>query len=122
MLEQEGYNLIGAAIEVYNIQGFGLLEEIYQESLEIELKIRNIEYSSKMQLKTSYKGHTLTKTFIPDLVVYKEIIIELKSVKKLAIEHHAQILNYMKLTNKPVSILINFSNPNELEWKRFILS
>ena len=56
MLKQEGYDLMGAAFEVYNVLGFGMAEEIYQQSLEIELGLRNIPFQSKTDIEVAYKG------------------------------------------------------------------
>jgi len=63
-LSQEGYQIIGTAFEVYNEQGFGLSEEIYQESMEIELDSRSISFSSKESLQVRYKNHHLQKSLI----------------------------------------------------------
>ena len=112
---------MGAAFEVYTEQGYGMGEEIYQESLEIELGLRHIPYSSKAELELTYKGFALKKTYIPDLLVHNEIICELKSVKALLPEHEAQLLNYMRISRKAVGYLLNFGTPKEIEWKRFIL-
>ena len=60
MLKQEGYDLMGATFEVYNVLGYGMAEEIYQQSLEVELGLRNIPYQSKADIQVTYKGHTLT--------------------------------------------------------------
>ena len=119
---EEGYALMAAAFEVHNIQGGGLLEEIYQESLEIELELRGIVYQSKAELKVFYKERTLKKTYIPDLLVFNEIVVELKSVSALAPEHEAQLLNYMRITRHPIGYLINFGPVGKLQWKRFLLS
>lgn len=121
-LGNEGYNLIGAAFEVHRELGGGLSEEIYQESLEIELRLQAIEYSSKEELKVHYKGHELEKRYVPDLLVSHEIVTELKSVKALNNEHERQLLNYMTITKKAVGYLINFGPMDKLEWKRFILN
>jgi GxxExxY protein len=120
--QQEGYMLMGAAFEVYNDRGYGLAEEIYQECMEIELGLRNIPFSSKEQLLCTYKGRELKKRYIPDLFVFAGIVVELKSVSQLVPEHEAQLLNYMRITRKPVGYLINFGHKDTLEWKRFILS
>ena len=56
MLKQEGYDLIGAAFEVYNTLGYGMAEEIYQQSLEIELGMRNIAYQSKSEIEVDLQG------------------------------------------------------------------
>ena len=121
-LAQEGYSLMGAVFEVYNEQGHGLGEEIYQESLEFELHFRGIGFSPKWQLTVYYKGRELKKKYIPDLIVFGEIIVELKSVKALLPEHEAQLLNYMRITRTAVGYPGNFGKPKEVEWKRFILS
>jgi GxxExxY protein len=118
----EGYALMGAAFEVFNELKSGLSEEIYQESLEVELSMREIPYSSKAQLNVWYKGQCLEKTYIPDLWVFGQLIVELKAVKKLLPEHEQQLLNYLHITKKPVGYLINFGAGSAVEWKRFILS
>ncbi len=120
--KDEGYKLMGAAFEVYNEQGFGLAEEIYQESLEIELETRMIPFCSKQELRCFYKGRELKKRYVPDLLVFGCLVVELKSVSQLAPEHEAQLLNYMRITRQPVGYLINFGHKDTLEWKRFILS
>ena len=121
IFKQEGYNLIGAAMEVYNQLGSGFLEEIYQECLEIELKLRGIVYESKPKLTIFYKKNKLNKYYQPDLYVYNGIIVELKAIKHLGDNEIAQILNYLKGSEKRVGYLINYGCPTELEWKRFIL-
>ncbi|WP_417851078.1 GxxExxY protein [Thalassoglobus sp.] len=121
MLKQEGYDLMGAAFEVYNVLGYGMSEEIYQQSLEIELGLRNIPFLSKAVVNVVYKDWKLTTKYQPDLLVFNEIVVELKAVKTLAPEHEAQLFNYMRISNKKVGYLINYGAANELEWKRIIL-
>ena len=120
--QNEGYRLMGAAFEVYNEQGYGLAEEIYQESLELELKIQEIPFQSKAPLKCFYKNRELNKSYIPDLHVFESIVTELKSVSKALPEHESQLLNYMRISKRPVGYLINFGHKDTLEWKRYILS
>ena len=120
--KDEGYKLMGAAFEVYNEQGCGMAEEIYQESLEIELEMRGIPFRSKQELKCFYKGRELKKRYVPDLFVFEGLVVELKAVNQLLPEHEAQLINYMKITKQPVGYLINFGHKETLEWKRFILS
>lgn len=120
--KDEGYKLMGAAFEVYNEQGYGLAEEIYQESLEMELESRAIPFRTKQELKCFYKGRELKKRFIPDLLAFECLVVELKSVSALAPEHEAQLINYMRITKQPVGYLTNFGHKDTLEWKRFILS
>ena len=113
---------MGAAFEVYNEHGYGLAEEIYQESLEIELESRGIALRSKQELRCFFKGRELKKRYVPDLIVFDCLVTELKSVSQLAPEHEAQLINYLRITKQPVGYLINFGHKDSLEWKRFILS
>ena len=119
--KQEGYDLMAAAFEVYNEQGHGFAEEVYQESLELELGLRRIPFSSKGELEIRYKGVALRKRYVPDLVVFECIIAELKAVKCLLPEHEAQLLNYLKATGFRAGYLLNFGCPSKLEWKRMVL-
>jgi len=121
LFKEEGYKLMGAAFEVYNELGCGLLEEIYQQALEIEFKLREVPFESKKQLEVYYKSRKLDKIYIPDLYVFNGIIVELKSVSELIPEHESQLFNYMKITKTKVGYLINFGHKDELEWKRYII-
>ena len=120
--KDEGYKLMGAAFEVYNEQGHGLAEEIYQESLEIELELRGIAFQTKQELKCFYKGRELKKRYVPDLFAFDCLVVELKAASQLLPEHEAQLINYLRITKQPVGYLINFGHKDTLEWKRFILS
>ena len=113
---------MGAAFEVHREIGGGLLEEIYQESLEIELQERGIPFRAKDEIAVYYKARKLKKRYIPDVVVHEHIVVELKSVKELSSAHEAQLINYMRLSRHPVGYLINFGPIGKLEWKRFVLS
>jgi len=121
-MNEEGYRFMGAAFEVYNEMGEGLAEEIYQESLEIELEDQNIPFRDKESLIVYYKGRPLRKRYIPDLSVYNEILVELKSVNELLPDHEAQLLNYMRVTRKPLGYLVNFGRQKGVQWKRYILN
>lgn len=111
---------MGAAFEVYNEMGNGYLEEVYQECLEQELEARRIPFDSRTELTIRYKNRPIRKRYMPDLMVFREIIVELKAVKQLAPEHEAQLLNYLKATGKQVGYLINYGSANKLEWKRML--
>lgn len=121
MLKQEGYDLMGAAFEVYNVLGFGMAEEVYHQSLEIELGLRQIPFVSKAALAVTYKGKELTTAYRPDLLVFRKIVVELKAVSVLVSEHEAQLFNYLKVSKLNVGYLINFGDSKELQWKRFVL-
>ena len=122
MYKQEGYQLMGAAFEVYNQLGYGMAEEVYQESLEIELGLRGIPFESKQKLRMVYKGRDLTTHYKPDLYVFEAIVVELKAATDLVPEHEAQLFNYLRIARQPVGYLLNFGRKGDLQWKRFILS
>ena len=122
MFKDEGYKLMGAAFEVYNQLGYGMAEEIYQQSLEIELALRGIPFQPKAELIPFYKGNLLQTRYKPDLVVFGGIVVELKAVADLISDHEAQLFNYMRIARQVVGYLINFGHKGELQWKRFILS
>ena len=120
--QEEGYALMAAAFEVHNEIGGGLLEDVYQECLEIELQMRDIPFRSKQQLHLYYKARRLEKLYIPDLFVYDGIVVDLKAASQLTSAHEAQLLNYMRISRQPVGYLINFGPIDRVQWKRFLLS
>lgn len=122
MFQDEGYKLMGAAFEVYNQLGYGMAEEIYQQSLEVELQLRKIPFQSKQVVNVFYKGEPLSATYKPDLVVFDGLVVELKAVQELAPEHEAQLFNYLRISQCPVGYLINFGCKRELQWKRFVVT
>ena len=121
MLEKEGYDVMGAAFEVYNTLGCGFLEEVYQQAMEIELEGRRIPFQPQQELKLRYKERLIKKTYLADLVAFSVIIIELKAVSCLTPEHMAQLMNYLKASHLSVGYLINFGSPHRLEWRRIAL-
>jgi GxxExxY protein len=122
MFRQEGYDFMTAAFEVYNEIGYGMAEEVYQQSLEIELSLRKIPFLTKQELEVFYKGHRLATCYKPDLVVFGGVVAELKAVTELLSEHEAQLFNYMRASRMAVGYLINFGRKAALQWKRFILN
>lgn len=122
MFQDEGYRLMGAAFEVYNELGYGMAEEVYQQSLEIELGLRGIPFHTKRELSVFYKNRCLETCYKPDLIVFDAVVVELKAVTELTSEHEAQLFNYMRIARQPVGYLLNFGHEGELQWKRLILS
>jgi GxxExxY protein len=122
MLKEEGYQFMGAAFEVYNQLGYGMAEEVYQQSLEIELELRAIPFFTKHEIRMFYKERELQTCYKPDLFVFNAIVVELKAVKELDSDHEAQLFNYMRICRQPVGYLVNFGRNHELQWKRFLLT
>ncbi len=120
ILKEEVYAVVGAAIEVHRELGPGFLESIYQEAMEMELSARNVSFVAQQPIAVRYKGLTLKKRYIADLVCYEQVIVEIKARPQLSGNEMAQLLNYLKGTGFPVGILINFGSPGKLEWKRLV--
>lgn len=101
------YNIVGAAMEVYNTLGRGMEEAIYQEALQMELDDRGIESRREVWFDMYYKGKKMKKRYKADFVVMG-VIVELKSVSVFSSEHRAQLFNYMRITKQKRGILMNF--------------
>ena len=99
--------IIGAAIEVHRLLGPGLLESIYEEALTVELGLRGIVCRRQVEVDVVYKGHVLKGQRI-DLVVEGTVIVETKSVTKLPDVALAQVLSYLRATQRRRGLLLNF--------------
>jgi GxxExxY protein len=104
-------SIIGAAIEVHRHLGPGLLESAYEECLCHELHLRGLSFERQVDLPVSYKGLLLGCGYKIDLIVQREVVVELKAVETLLPVHEAQLLTYLKLSGKSVGLLINFNTP-----------
>jgi len=104
-------SIIGAAIDVHRHLGPGLLESAYEECLCHEFHLRGIDFKRQVELPVPYKGLNLDCGYRVDLVVQEQVIVELKCVEKILPIHEAQLLTYLRLTGKPVGLLINFNVP-----------
>jgi len=104
-------SIIGAAIEVHRHLGPGLLEGTYEECLYFELMQRDLVVERQLELPIRYKSNILDSKYRIDLLVNKNVIVELKSCKKLEPIHEAQLLTYLKLSNLKYGLLINFNVP-----------
>lgn len=113
--------VLDAAIEVHKQLGPGLLESVYEYCLCKELELRIIKYSKQVKIPILYKGEPVGTEYIIDILVENELILELKAVEQVLPVHNAQLLSYLRLTNKRLGILINFNVPRLLNgWKRVI--
>ena len=121
IFKQEVYQIIGAAMDVYNQLGRGFLEPVYQEALAIELRRRGIPFEAQRELTIYYKGQPLEKRYFPDVICFGQIVVELKVCDRLTGKEKSQILNYLKATKNHVGLLINFGSRGTLEWKRYVL-
>jgi|SRR5882724_5916874 len=115
-------NVIGRAIEVHRNLGPGLLESTYRQCLACELSHADIAFQMEVPLPVRYKDLLLGCDYRVDLLVRRDLIVEIKSVETLLPIHQAQILTYMRLANVSLGLLINF-NVTKLQngIKRFVL-
>ena len=110
-LNQLCKKIIGAAIEVHRELGPGLLESVYEDCLKAELLMQGIYHQSQVDLPLIYKGVDTGKVFRIDLLVEDTLVVELKAVDTLKPVHEVQLLTYLKLSDKPIGLLINFNVP-----------
>jgi len=101
--------IIGAAIQVHRILGPGLLESAYEECLKYELEQKKLKVESQKGVPIVYKTKKLECGYRLDLLVEDQVIVEIKSVESFAPVHTAQILTYMRLSDKHLGLLINFN-------------
>lgn len=113
--------IIGCSIKIHKSLGPGLLESVYQKCLSYELSKLNIPARSEVTLPVKYEGLNFESGFRADLIVDEKIIVEIKSVESLSPTHIAQTLTYLKLTDYPVALLINFGEATlKTGIKRFV--
>jgi len=106
-------------MKVHKALGAGFLEAVYHEALEKELSTQKIPFQTKKKLKVYYNDKPLKKYFIADFIAFEKIVIEIKAASFLHRNNEAQTINYLKSTNLPVGLLINFGQAS-LVWKRFV--
>jgi len=116
------YNIIGAAMSLYNELGSGYSEPIYQECLSVICSEQDIPWEREKPLKMFFHGVELEKTYKADFVCYDDIIVELKAVSEVLKEHRAQLFNYMRITNTRFGILINFGEPQRLHAEKYMFN
>jgi GxxExxY protein len=101
--------VIGAAIEVHRLLGPGLLESAYELALERELSLRGLAVERQKPVPLNYKEVPLGDGFRMDLLVGRELIVEVKAVDSIMPIHEAQLLTYLRLSGMRLGLLINFN-------------
>ena len=107
--DQFSKEIIGAAIEVHRTLGPGLLESVYETCLAAELKSQSLNFKRQASVDLVYRGEKIESGLRLDMLVEDDVIVELKSVESLLPIHKAQLLSYLKLSNKKCGLLINFN-------------
>lgn len=106
-------------MEVHKQLGHGFLESVYKDALEIELALNQIPFQREVKYEVEYKGQILPSYYFADMLIYNKIILEIKSCKGLIDEHIAQTINYLKVSDCKLALLVNFGR-NSLEYKRLV--
>ena len=99
--------IIGAAMEVHRVLGPGFTEPIYHEGLEHQLGIDGLAFESEVEVKVAFKGRSLGRQRL-DLLVERQVVVELKAVADLSLLHKAQLRSYLKAAGLRIGLLINF--------------
>jgi GxxExxY protein len=111
-------NVIGAMLEVSNTIGAGFLEKVYERALLRELSLRGLRAKAQVSFSVMYKGACVGE-YYDDILVEDVLVVELKCVDRLANEHTAQCLNYLRASGRSVCLLVNFQK-SRVEWKRIV--
>ncbi len=117
---EEYYKIVGICMDVHTTLGGGLSEVIYKDALEFEFKENGIPFEREKQYAVYYKGKQLGHHFYADFVLHNEIILEVKAGAGIVDNHISQTINYMKLANSKIGVIVNF-NIRSLFHKRVVL-
>ena len=104
--------------KIYNTLGYGFLEKVYENAMMLDFKKENIPADSQYAIKVFYEDEIVGEYFA-DILVDDKVIVEIKSARNLALENEAQLLNYLKATDKEVGLLLNFGPKPEIKRKVF---
>jgi GxxExxY protein len=120
LYKSEAYEIIGSCMEVYNTLGYGFLEVVYKDAMEIEFLKRDLNYRREDEYPIEYKGEVLKHRFFADFTLQEDIIVEVKANKDgITDDAIAQTLNYLKASGIRLGLIINFGKTS-LEYKRLI--
>ncbi|MGD8568572.1 MAG: GxxExxY protein [Gammaproteobacteria bacterium] len=104
-------HVIAAAIEVHRNLGPGLLESVYQRCMQFELDALGLPCKTEVPVSATYKGKVFDSAFRMDMLVAEKVVVELKVVDRVLPVHEAQLLSYLRLTEKKLGLLVNFHAP-----------
>lgn len=105
----EAREIVDAAYRIHKILGPGLLESVYETVLRGELEKRGLRAATQQPVPVVYQGPRFEMGFRADLMVEDKVIVEIKSVEKIAAVHKKQLLSYLRLSDKRLGLLINFN-------------
>lgn len=118
--KEESYQIIGICMEIHNNLGHGFSEIVYKDALEFEFRKAGIFYEREKEYEVVYKGIVLPHKFYADFVVFEKIILEIKSKNQIAEADFAQAINYLKVSENRLALIVNFGE-TRLNHKRIIV-
>ena len=117
--KEESYTIIGKCMDVHNELGHGFSEIVYRDALEMELNISDVLFEREKEYSVYYKGELLPHKFSADFVIFNKIILEIKCVKAITDEHVSRAINYLKVSDNNLALLVNFAR-GKLEYQRIV--
>ena len=119
LFKEETHQIIGCAMEVLNALGHGLLEKPYENALCVEFGLRKIPFSQQPRFDVLYKAVKVGE-YIPDLIVFDQIVVDAKTIERITNHEKGQVLNYLRITDLHVGLILNFKYA-KLQWERLAL-
>ena len=113
------YVIVGCALEVLNTLGHGLHEKPYENALVVEFGFKSLAFEQQRRFGIIYKGVPIGE-FVPDLIAGNAVVVDTKVIERITDIERGQMLNYLRITNLRVGLILNFKKP-KLEWERIIL-
>ncbi len=120
IFKNEVYAIVSCALEIIKGIGHGLHEKPYENAMAVEFGLRGIPFEQQLPFPVMWKQVKVGE-FIPDLIAYRSIVIDTKTIERITEIERGQMLNYLRITGLPIGLIINFKKP-KLEWERIILT
>jgi GxxExxY protein len=120
LFKEESYKIVGICMNIHKILGMGLKEINYKDAMEIDFAEAKIDFERERRFLVKYKNRVLRNPYVADFVVFKSIVIEVKSVSSILDTHLAQALSYLAVSEMKLALVINFGE-RSLTYKRIVL-
>jgi len=119
LYEELSYKIRGCAFRVYNTLGFGHKEKVYQRALALALKKTELKFIQEKKFYIKFMGKNIGYEFV-DFLIENAVVVEIKAISEITNIQIAQVVSYLKGTNKNVGLILNFAK-SKLEIKRVII-
>ena len=119
LLKEETHRIIGCAFEVLNAIGPGFYEKVYENALVVDFRLLGIVFNQQRRFDITYK-QTVVGFYIPDLIVFDQIIVDCKTIERIGEEERGKMINYLKVTGLRVGLILNFKHA-KLEFERVVV-